>query len=364
MRTRSPHLVTVAHTRLFSGAERVLARYVEAARERGWTVTGCAPPGPLTELLRSERIATVALPELKPGLGPRLPALVGLAGAELRASRLIRSAAAGADVVLVNGLMALPATTLARLAAPVCWLVHDVVTRRDLRAVTTMSARSIDAAIAPSAVAAQLPRRLGIRTEVVVNGTPLPPLEPTERSSMGSVVGLSGAITPWKGQDVLLEAVAQLPDVTVELMGTAFPGDQSFADALRRRATASDLRGRVRFLGQVDDPIAAMRRWTVAVSASVEPEAGSLALLEALSLGLPVVASDHGCAAEYVGTAGELVPPGDPTELAAAIHRLVENRDRARCLGAEARQRVETNFTLAHAQQRFVGVINERADQP
>ena len=115
----------------------------------------------------------------------------------------------------------------------------------------------------------------------------------------------------WKGQSVLLEALAQLPDVQGELAGGRLPTEAAYAEGLEARAAQADLVGRVRLLGHVD-AMEAMQGWDVAVLASLRPEAGPLAALEAMSLGLPVVATDHGGSAEYLSDGcGVLVPPGD-----------------------------------------------------
>jgi glycosyltransferase involved in cell wall biosynthesis len=118
------------------------------------------------------------------------------------------------------------------------------------------------------------------------------------------------------------------------------PKDTDHAAALRRRAEG--LGDRVAVLGHVADPQARMRTWTVAVSASVEPEACPLNVLEAMSLGIPVVASDHGGTPEVLAGSGRLVPPGDPAALAAAIVRLLDDPgERRRCAEA-GRHRVAT----------------------
>lgn len=356
----APSLLAVNHTRLHSGAERVLGRMLEAAVEAGWEVSLCAPAGPLTSAMAGAGVACVDIAELKPSGKGRLRALASLALDEVRAGSIIGRAAAQADVVVVNGLMALPAVARARPRAPVCWLVHDVPVRRSLRIVARLTARVVDAAIAPSEQAALFPRSRGISTTVSANGTPIPdtpaPIDPTSR-----VVGCNAAITSWKGQDVLLEAIADLPDVRLEIMGTPFPGDEPFAAHLRQRAEAPDLVGRVEFLGHVDDPLERMRSWAVCASPSVEPEAGSLVLLEAMSLGLPLVATDHGCAPEYLGATGVLVAPRDPAVLGSAIAELIGDPGLRSRLSAAARARAEAEYSLERSCERFLDTVRSLA---
>jgi glycosyltransferase involved in cell wall biosynthesis len=90
-----------------------------------------------------------------------------------------------------------------------------------------------------------------------------------------------------------------------------------------------------------------MRGWSVAVSASTDPEACPLAVLEAMSLGIPVVATDHGGAPEVLAGAGLLVPPGDARALAEAVTRLLDDPDlRTRC-AVRGRERVVAGHDLA-----------------
>jgi Glycosyl transferases group 1 len=80
-----------------------------------------------------------------------------------------------------------------------------------------------------------------------------------------------------------------------------------------------------------------------------------LAILEAMACARAVVATPVGGVPEAVvdGTTGLLVPPRDPDTLAAAVTRLVRDRDLARRTGAEGRRRVETHFSL----ERFVADV-------
>ena len=80
---------------------------------------------------------------------------------------------------------------------------------------------------------------------------------------------------------------------------------------------------------------------------SVEPEAQSLSVLEAMSVGVPVVGTDHGGIPETLGEAGLVVPPGDAGALATAVSRLISDpalRRRCRTAGP---LRVATSYALS-----------------
>jgi glycosyltransferase involved in cell wall biosynthesis len=208
-------------------------------------------------------------------------------------------------------------------------------------------------------------REAGITVTVVRNGTTFP-IEPAPLDHAGPpVVGVNALLTSWKGQDVLLDAVGRLDrgDVLVELLGGSFPKDREYVQRLRERTTRPDLVGRVRFLGKVDDPLARMRGWSISVLPSVDPEAAPLSLLEAMSIGIPAVATNHGGAAEVLGDAGLLVAPRDPDALAAAIGHLVDDRDlRRRCAQAGPRL-IAAGLTLEAQEQAFLRVLEAVTDR-
>jgi len=359
-------LVAVTPTGLIGGAEIVLVRLLDAARRADWSVDAAVPDGVLADRLRRDGVRVAAIPDLKLPAGPR-PAAAGRVGLRAaRAARSIRQTARGADVVVANGVLTLAALRLARLDAPVVWMVHDVIARRDWTALTRWCRRAVSLAVAPSEAAARPVRALGIPTRVIPNGTPWPVAPAPPGGPHPPVVGEAGALTPMKGQDVLLDAVARLPrnDVIVELAGEAPPKDHAYADELRLRADRPDLAGRVRFLGRVSNVTDRMRGWTLAALPSLAPESGGLAVLEAMSLGVPVVAADHGGPAEVLDSAGVLVAPGDADALSGAIATLLEDPELRSRSGSAGRRAVSERFTLQRQQRELVAALDEVASRP
>lgn len=342
-------LLAVTSTGQVSGAERVLVHVLAAASRSGWQVTCAAPAGPLADELAAAGVPHVALPELGLAPGSRLIAYARTLLRWMRAARVVRRAAAAGDLVLVNALTALPVVRLAHVRPPVAWLAHDVVVRADRLRMFRLCRPALARVIAVSAAVADRLRHTGVRIDVVHNGVPWP-VEPASGAPGDSpVVGISALLTPWKGHHVLLDAVPMLDDgVSVEIMGGNLVTDTDFAASIRARCSEPALRDRVRILGHVADPLAQMRSWTVAVSASVAPEACPLNVLEAMSLGVPVVATDHGGAPEVLAGTGLLVPPGDPGALAEAINTLLRDAAlRGRC-ASSAKERV----AVSHRQDR------------
>ncbi len=364
-RPPAPRLLAVSPSGFVSGAEMVLLRDLEAARDAGWVVRCASPPGRLVELLAAAGIERVRIPDLKLGGGSGVGRVAGLARAAARslvAARRIRHAQPAPDLVLVNGLNALPAVRLSRTPAPRVWLAHDVLARTDRLALLRISAPAVDFAIAVSDAVATPLRAAGIAAAVVHNGVAWP-VEPAPEipPDLPPVVGCVALLSEWKGQHVLLDAIARLPrrDVVLELVGDAMPSDEEYARSLRARAEEPDLRGRVRFVGRVSDPLERVRTWTVSVSASIDPEAGPLTAIESMSVGVPVVATAHGGVVEVLDGGGLLVPPRDIDALAHAIDRLVNDPVlRRQCRQAGLRAVPAQHLTIADHQRRVLALLD------
>ncbi|BBY51030.1 glycosyl transferase [Mycolicibacterium arabiense] len=346
--TASP-LLFVAHTGNVSGAEKVLLHLVAAAVGEGRPVTVACPTGPLAERL-PEAVAHVELPPLGLGGESGVARVVGagrLLGRWMRAGRILRPLIRRRETVtIVNSLFALPAVRVGGGRSSASWLVHDTVVNGKQRAVTTIGKPAIRKAVAVSEATADPLRTMGFPVVVAHNGVPWPVPRLGGDLHSPPVVGMLALLTPWKGHRVLLDAVARLPHVELELAGGSFPGDAGYVAELEARATAPDLAGRVRFLGHVD-PAAAMAGWDVVVSASVLPEAGPLNVLEAMSHGLPVVGSDHGGTSEFLaGGAGVPYPAGDAAALAAAIQRVLDDAELRRSVGDAARAYVAAHHDV------------------
>lgn len=189
------------------------------------------------------------------------------------------------------------------------------------------------------------------RIAVIHRGSDLAALDPASvsperRQALADAWGLRDGervilnlarLTQWKGQTVLVEALARLagearsarrtPDWTCILAGDA-QGREAYVAELEHRIAAAGLAGRVRLVGHCADVGAALALSRLAVVASVEPEAFGRAAVEAQAAGVPVIATDLGAAPETVlappdvpaqARTGWRVPPGDPAALAEAI---------------------------------------------
>lgn len=165
---------------------------------------------------------------------------------------------------------------------------------------------------------------------------------------------LPGRITRWKGQLVLVEALATIlrngyGSFHAVLAGDA-QGRDSYLAEVRQSIERTGLGERVTIAGHVDDMPAAYRTADIVVSASTNPEAFGRVAAEASAMERPVVATDHGGARETVvpGESGLLVPPADKSALAAAFEQLLKaGAEARRAMGARGREHIARNFSLA-----------------
>ena len=112
---------------------------------------------------------------------------------------------------------------------------------------------------------------------------------------------LPGRLSRWKGQEVLLDAMARLarPDVCCVLVG-ADQGRRRYTAELVRLAERLGVADRLRFAGECDDMPAAMMLADVVVHASTAPEPFGRVVIEAQAMARPVIASDLGGPVETV----------------------------------------------------------------
>jgi glycosyltransferase involved in cell wall biosynthesis len=158
------------------------------------------------------------------------------------------------------------------------------------------------------------------------------------------VLLLPARLTRWKGQAVLIEALAELPGAIAVLAGDA-QGRAAYVQELRDLANARGVADRLRIPGHVTDMPAALLAADVVIHASIEPEAFGRTVIEAQAMGRVVIASDLGGPRETVahGVTGWLTPPGDAAALAARIRAALAQGPEGRALmGAAARAGVPT----------------------
>ena len=169
-----------------------------------------------------------------------------------------------------------------------------------------------------------------------------------------------GRLVPYKGVDVLIDAMASVPRATALILG-----DGPLRGELAARAAASGVAGRVRFLGALPDAevVAHLHACDVFVLPSVSrQETFGVAQLEAMACGRPVVSTDLETGVPWVNqheVTGLVVPPGNSERLSDALGTLLSDEALRNRLGAAARERVQREFTTERMAQRTVSLYRD-----
>jgi glycosyltransferase involved in cell wall biosynthesis len=317
------------------GMERLAVQLAEDATRHGDIVVVASAPGAWMEKVTAAGAEYVALPATSRG------ALVGMAAAAGRLAQCIRRLRP--HVVHSHNVRA---TALARLAllaahhrAALVPTVHGLDPSDYIAAsrVLSQTARRVIAcapAVARSLQAAGFP---GDRIDIITNGAALRPADLKRQANLRQslalgnaalVVGI-GRLVEQKNWPVFIEAASRLKGPSFVVAGEG-PLKQQLMGLASRRGS------QVRFLGLVDDIPALVGIASCVVSTS-DWEGLPLAVLEALSLGAPVVATAVDGITELVPPeAALMVPPGDPAAVSAAVSRILTDDDLAASLRVAA----------------------------
>ena len=164
------------------------------------------------------------------------------------------------------------------------------------------------------------------------------------------MVLMPGRLTRWKGQAVLIEAIARLGRQAVRCVIVGDDqGRTRYRHELENLVRRLGLEETVRIMEHCHDMPAAYMLADVVVSASTDPEAFGRVAAEAQAMGRPVVATNHGAARETVvpGTTGWLVPPGNVAALAEGLdYALGLGEAERQDIAAAARRHIAENYTV------------------
>lgn len=379
----------VNHTAEVSGAERSLLSLLAALDGAVDRHMAC-PRGRLCAEVEelgvgvSAIVGTAGSLRLHPLHTPRALAEMSVAAAQVR--RIAR--AQRAEVVHANSIRAGIVLGLAgpRSTATVVHVRDCLPPGRATSATMRLIARTATTVVANSdytarSVTAAAPNA---RVEVVHNPVDLERWNPERidraqaRAALGEsgtravLLGVVAQLSPWKGQDTAIEALrllcAEGVDAQLLLIGSAkFVArstrfdNEAYVAGLREQVARAGLQERVTWLGERDDVPELVRALDVLLLPSSEEPFGR-ALIEAMALGVPVLATEVGGPPEIVrdGIEGYLLKPREPAAWAAAVRRIVESPERAAAMGLAGRERVRDAFTAERHAEAMLDVY-ERA---
>lgn len=292
------------------------------------------------------------------------------------------------DVALVhcNTLAVVLVGLAAKLSArPQVWHVHEIIVRPRAIAVllTTLSSAMSTLVVANSRSTADFYRRTRFASstpiKVILNGVDEARLQSRSKTNLRSVAGIEsgevvftlvGRINRWKGHFVFLDAAERLAAESKSarflIAGDSFAGQEQLTQAVEDRIRSSDiLRGRAMRVPYVTDVGSVYEASDVVVVPSIEPEPFGLVAVEAMSAGLPMIASRIGALPELVedGRTGLLSDPGDTASLLQAMRTLGASPSLRDEMGRKGKQRFERHFRVQRYVREFNEVYGELADR-
>ena len=178
------------------------------------------------------------------------------------------------------------------------------------------------------------------------------------------VVGSIGRLTRMRGHEYFIRAMKDILDAGRHAL-FFIAGDGPEERRLRKLAREFDVERHLTFVSDVLDPRPVLAAADIFVMPSLEEGLG-FAVLEAMAMGKPVVASATGGMYEVVkdGETGYLVPRGNPEALATAISQLLDRAEHAQQLGLRARKVVEARFGLERPIRQIIELYKESLGEP
>ena len=286
----------------------------------------------------------------------------------VRLRRIIKSN--DIDIVHVDGVTNFVPALAARLAGrPVIWLYNDYLPRPLQPVLLPLMTRLASKVLVQGDCLRKLTQsnpRLREKTMVLPSGVDTAKFTP-EGSSLESrrrlrqelglpadctLIGTVHNVNRLKGFTYFIEAAARIksrvPSAKFAIVGRKLDTDSGYWDQLQRLTEQLGLKQDITFTGFREDVPAILSALDVFVLASLE-ESCPVALLEAMAMKLPVVATDVGAVSEMVsdGRTGFVVPPRDPQAIADAVMKYLSMPgDQVRRMVEAARQSIEAEFAI------------------
>ena len=362
-------VLAVIPSNTFGGAHNQVLQLKEGLAERGFRTVVVLPkePGNAAARLSAAGLSVRSLPLRRPRAGAPGTWLAYLFGLR-RQMRVLREEIEThhADLVQAHGLLQLDVALAAWLSSrPLVWQLLDTRPPRWLAGLVAPVMLGLSAVVMTTGTTtAQAYRAVRRSRKPVVPFYPPAArghdlTEVVDRNTDAVVFGCLANINPQKGYDVLIRAFARAraEDVAeLRLRGSIASGHERLHDDLTRLveeqpAGIIDLRTEetraADFLPSLD---------VLVLAAAGRSEGTPTVIIEAMSHGLPVIATRVGGVAELVdeGVTGWLVEPGDVAGMAQRIGELARDEPTRLAMGRRAREKAGTAFTLDRTLEAYV----------
>jgi glycosyltransferase involved in cell wall biosynthesis len=182
-------------------------------------------------------------------------------------------------------------------------------------------------------------------------------------------IGYLARICPEKGLHLLIEACELLAEDSslpaFELVAAGYLGerDRKYLTGLDQRASEGPLRGRFKYLGEVDraGKVALLQSLTLFSTPTVYRESKGLPTLEALAAGVPVVQPAHGSFPELVTDTGGglLCEPNNPRDLTGKLAQLLRDPNEAQRMGSAGQAAVQARYNADRLAEETLGLYRK-----
>lgn len=156
------------------------------------------------------------------------------------------------------------------------------------------------------------------------------------------IIGTCGRIEEQKGHKYLIEAISKIDNDNIEIW---IIGDGELRDDLYEMAENFNIQDRVKFLGFRSDIEYLLNKIDIFILPSLW-EQFPISILEAMSLGKPIIATNVNGIPEELGDSGILIGPGDVLQIVSSIKKLILDRDLRQKLSRLSEKRFYDNFTV------------------
>ena len=349
-----------------SGGENSLLALIEGLDKEFRPLLACPCPGRLAERCRDLGVPVFPIPFANPARSTLYSMFIVR---PLQNRRLISAlgkiaADEGVGLIHANSYLVGPASSIVagRMRIPSIWHIRDIRLGLKLRILRQMIRRYPDKVLVVSqAVKDTFGDRLADKVQVVYNGVRPPEFTQAERARCREELGIGaeaplignvGVIVHWKGQDIFLRAarrvLGEFPEARFLIIGSARPQSLGFDAEMRKLAAELGIQDKVTFTGFRHDALRIIASLDVYLHTARDPDPLPRVVLEAMGLGIPVVAPESGGLPEMIthGETGLLYPPGDDSSAAREIVRLLREPGTAESIATAAKERIASCFSV------------------
>lgn len=192
-----------------------------------------------------------------------------------------------------------------------------------------------------------------------------------EKSSPATVSGplkvlLIGRVNTWKGQDFTIDALAKLgsPSVHLRIVGSTATGNEDLLIYLKQKVVALGLTNQIEFIDFIENPAEEYKNADVVIVPSIKPEPFGRIAIEAMSVGKPVIAANHGGLPEIVRHQrnGFLFTPGDIDSFNGFLRQYLNDRNLLRKHGTASHEIFMEKFSIETMREHLEEIFTDQHD--